>query len=116
MSESLVDAVVDFCNGLEALAVNLRRQIQAKGAVKSGILEEVFDVLAWEKAEGSKLGSYEIAFLKANLPEKWNHAFQILKQNNAIISSRFHEKGFVHSYWLYGEGKIYRKKLGEDKG
>jgi hypothetical protein len=116
MSEP-TESPIDFCNGLEALAVNLRRQLQvtAKTEAKASILEENFSCLTYEKQTGAKLGEYEVAFKSHNLPDKFSHALGILKQNNAVIDHRFHLEGYTFAYWLYGEEKIYRKKLGESE-
>lgn len=113
MSEP-TESLIDFCNGLEALAVNLRRQLQAttKTETKPKILEENFSCLTFEKKSGNKLGEYEVAYKSHNLPDKWVHALGILRQNNAVINNRFHEEGYTFAYWLFQEDMIYRQKLG----
>lgn len=60
-----------------------------------------------------KLGTFEVTEEKSNLPEKWIRALNILNQNNATISSRYHKEDYIYSYWLYGENhdRIYRQKL-----
>jgi hypothetical protein len=112
MSEP-TESLIDFCNGLEALAVNLRRQLQAQSKTesKAKVLEENFSCLTFEKKSGGKLGEYEVAYKSHNLPDKWVHALGILRQNNAVIEARFHEEGYEFSYWLFREDMIYRKNL-----
>jgi hypothetical protein len=80
---------------------------QTSAAVK----EETFNILKWDPQEGAKIGAYDVAYKASNLEDKWTQAFNILKQSNATIKSRYHGEGYAYSYWLYQEGKIYRQKL-----
>ena len=109
----VIDIIEDFANALEATAVNLKQMIARLKQPSStdGVNETTFTILSFEKQTGSKIGEYEVAHKKANIPDKWTHAYNILRQNNATISKRYHSEGYAHSYWLYGEGKIYRQKL-----
>jgi len=75
------------------------------------VKEETFNILTFDKQEGAKIGEYEVAYKEKNLGEKWFHAFNILRKDNATINHRYHGEGYVYSYWLYGENKIYRQKL-----
>ena len=59
---------------------------------------------------GQKLGAFEVAEKNGNIPEKWTRGFNILKQANATVSSRYHGENYGFTYWLYN-GKIYRQKL-----
>jgi hypothetical protein len=44
----LAEEIVDFCNGLEACVVKLRRQIEKLfGEVKPKVPEETFSILKW---------------------------------------------------------------------
>ena len=115
----LAEEIVDFCNGLEALAVKLRVQIEKLfGEVKAKIPEETFTILKWQSEKGSRLGEYEVAYKNQNVLDNWQHAFNILKQANAVIGNPFHLAGYQFRYWIfekYGD-RIFRKKLGEAKG
>ena len=75
--------------------------------------EETFLGLKFEAQQGSKLGSFEVAY-KANTEnpsDKWQNAYDLLSKGNATIKDRYHGKSYEFAYWLYGEGKIYRQKL-----
>jgi hypothetical protein len=115
----LAEEIVDFCNGLEALAVKLRVQIEklfGEVKAKARIPEETFTVLKWQGEKGSRLGEYEVAYKNQNVLESWQHAFNVLKQSNAVIGNPFHLEGYEYRYWIYPEkygDRIFRKKLGE---
>ena len=66
--------------------------------------------LKFEAQQGPNVGSYEVAY-KANNPSEWQNVFDVLSKSNATIQSRYHGKNYQFSYWLYGEGKIYRHIL-----
>lgn len=72
--------------------------------------ETYYSILKFEPQQGTKLGSYEVAYKPNNLPDKWQSAYDILSKSNATIQSRYLGKGYAYSYWLFGEGKIYRQK------
>jgi hypothetical protein len=74
------------------------------------VKEETFLILKFEPQEGSRLGSYEVAYKNNNLEDKWQQAFNVLRNANSIINDRYRGEGYQFSYWLY-EGKIYRQKL-----
>lgn len=117
----LAESLLDFCNALESLAVNLRRQISelTKTEAKVTVPEERFNVLKWQDEQCSRLGNYQVAYQSHNLPENWSHAFNILKANSSLIANRFHEANYVYAYWIYlekYEDRIFRKKLEEAKG
>lgn len=110
MSEDLVlEAFLDFLDAVEAGIANARRTIsQVKGV--TAVKEETFHILKWEKKEGSRIGEFEVAYKKNNLADKWGPAYNILRKNNAAINNRHYGDGYLHTYWLYGEGRIYRQK------
>ena len=58
-----------------------------------------------------KLGEYEVAYKQNNLSDKWQSAYNILRNSNATIKTRYTSEGYQFSYWLYGEDKIYRQKM-----
>lgn len=74
------------------------------------VKEETFACLSFEPQKGERLGDYETASAKNNLPDKFNAAFNVLSKSNATISARYRGGGYVHSYWLFHE-TIYRQKL-----
>ncbi len=114
--------MTDFWSAIEAAAVNAKHQIAelyteagqertTSQKTSAAVLELTFSTLRFEIQKGAKLGDYEIAYKQANLPDKWHGAFNVLRVNNATIKERYHGEGYEHSYWLYGEDKIYRQKL-----
>jgi len=118
----LTEEVVDFCNGLEALAVKLRKQIEkllgSEVKPKAVLPEETFNLLKWENEKGSRLGDYQVAYKQQNIPDKWQHAYNILKANNSLIANPLKEEGYVYRYWIFPEkypDRIFRKKLSEAK-
>ena len=80
---------------------------------KTVVNENTFAPLIFDVQQGSKLGAFEVAYKQTNITEKFQTAFEVLSKSNATIQSRYHCKEYVYSYWLYGEGKIYRQKLKE---
>ncbi len=77
--------------------------------------ENIFLSLKFEPQQGFKLGVFEVAF-KVNsesTADKWQMAYDLLAKANATIQNRYHGKEYIFSYWLYGDGKIYRQKLKE---
>ena len=113
------EMLLEFLNAVEAgIAAAKQRYKEIKGiAEKKGtrepavVLETTFNILKFEQQQGAKIGEYEVAYKANNLEDKWNHAYNILRQNNATIADRYYGEGYVYGYWLYGEGKIYRQKL-----
>jgi hypothetical protein len=84
-----------------------------KATDQCGLSEQIFNILKWEASKGSRLGEFEAASKASNLPDKWNHAFNILKANNATIKIHFGPEGYAHYYWLYldkYDDRIFRKK------
>jgi hypothetical protein len=74
------------------------------------IPETVFSCLTFEPHVGEKLKEYETAQAKNNAQKEFDQAFNILKEANATINSRYHGPSYVFSYWLYSQA-IYRQKL-----
>jgi len=113
ISEEILEIIVDYANAQETAAVNLKHRIAELVGVKEAIAvkEITFTILKFETQQGAKIGRYQVAYKASNIPDKWNHAYNILRQNNATIANRYHGPNYVHNYWLYGEGKIYRQKL-----
>ncbi len=86
-------------------------EIKEEEKQAAAVLELNFTSLKFEAQQGAKLGEYEIASKQNNLIDKWQSAYNILSNCNATIQDRYHGEGYQYSYWLYGEGKIYRQKL-----
>ena len=113
---------VDYLNGQEASNVKLRRQIETlvgdvKPKAASFPESPTFD-LKYEAERGAKLGAYEVGYRSLNLVEKWQHCFNVLKANNAVIRSPFHPEGYTCRYWIYPEkyqDRIFRKKLTDNE-
>lgn len=119
-SKHLAESLIDFCNALESLAVNLRRQIQplTKTEAKAVLSEETFNILKWQDEKGVRLGDFQVAYKNMNLPDKWLHCYNILKANSSVINNSFKEEDYVYRYWIYPEkytDRIFRKKLSEAK-
>lgn len=76
---------------------------------KAAVSEENF-ALNYTEYTSQKLGTFEVTEEKGNIPEKWNRAYNILKQANATISNRYHGPNYAFAFWLYNK-KIYRQKI-----
>lgn len=116
----LAEDITDFLHGIEASCVKLRKQIEKLlgTEVKAKVSEDRFNCLKWQDEKGEKLGDFQAAYRSHNLPENWDHAWNILKANNSLIANPFHEEGYVYRYWIYPEkykDRIFRKKLSEAK-
>lgn len=95
--------IADACEEhIERLAPSETKQAAVK--------EATFDILKFEKHQGAKIGEFEVAYKANNLPDKWDSAFSVLRQNNATIKSRYHGEGYAFAYWLYAADTIYRQK------
>lgn len=108
------EAIIDFCNALEAACVNLRMKLGDKPAEKKvavAVNEATFTQLKWDPQHSDKMGDYDIAGANNNDAYKFSDATKVLQTSNATIKSRYHGEGYQYAYWLYGEGKIYRQKL-----
>lgn len=108
MSEKLSEFVCPKCGSILV--------VEVKAEEKATLSEDRFNVLKWEKEKGSRLGDFQVAYKKLNLPDKWHHAYNILKANNSLISNPLKEPGYVCRYWIYPEkytDRIFRKKLSE---
>jgi hypothetical protein len=119
MNEKALEILSDFCDALEAAAVNVKRQIAELTGAKeqksqkeptAAVKEETFTNLKFEEQQGAKIGSYQVAYEKTNIPEKFSVALNILTKSNALINTRYYGEGYEFTYWTY-QGKIYRQKL-----
>jgi len=116
VDEKVEAALLDFVNTIESACFDFRNKIAQKYDVtdqESQAVSEINFNLNFTEFNTQKLGTFEVAEEKDNFPEKWNRAKNILKQNNATISTRYHQEGYIYCYWLYDENhdRIYRQKL-----
>ena len=77
----------------------------------AAVNETTFNILKWDAQKGFQLGDFEVANKASNLEDKWQQAFNILRNCNAVIKDRYTGAGYSYSYWIYGNDKIYRQKL-----
>lgn len=111
-TEKVLEILVNFANEIEAASVNLKHRVKELVGISesAAVKEETFISLKFDKQQGTRLGEFEVAYKASNLPEKFSHAYGVLRANNATIKSRYHGPGYAYRYWLYGEDKIYRQK------
>lgn len=114
-NEKVLQVINDFADGLEAIAVKLKREIAeiatAGRAMKknSAVPEQVFTFLKFESHSSEKLKDFETADRKTNTDQNWIPPFNILKAANATINDRYHGPDYVYSYWLY-QDRVFRQK------
>jgi len=116
-TRELTDTLEQLARDLELAAVNINRILkpQARGERQpAAVLEITFHTLRFEPVHGEKLGEYEIAYRASSIPDKFDYAYEILRASNATIKDRYHGSGYQFSYWIYGEGKIYRQKIKQE--
>ena len=77
---------------------------------RTAVIETTFTTLKFEPQKGEKLGAYETAYKKSNIPDKFQCAFNILSKSNAIISNRYYGTRYACGYWIYND-RIFRQKL-----
>jgi len=113
LNEKLEADLLDLVSALESACSRFKQRITQKHDISDqealAVSEANFN-LNYTEVSSPKLGTFEIAEEKTNLIEKWTRANNILKQNNATISTRYHGNNYNFSYWLYN-GKIYRQEL-----
>jgi len=113
--EKLVEVLSEFVAAMQNATEVLRQGLARleKAPAQSGLSEESFNILKWESQKGERLGDFEVAYKAHNIPDNWQHAYNILKANNATIKNHFGPEGYAHYYWLYLEkydDRIFRKK------
>lgn len=111
-----LEVFLEYLNAVEAGVAAAKQRIKERKGLTNekmtvAVVETTFSILKFESQQGAKIGAYEVAYKPANMADKWQHAYNILRANNATIKDRYHGDGYEFSYWLYGEGKIYRQKL-----
>ena len=100
--------IADAANELLASMAPPEHEVRKEHAA---VGEITFTILKWGAQTGSKLGDFEVAYKPSNIEDKWQHAFNILRNSNATIKERYYGTGYGFSYWIYGQDKIYRQKL-----
>jgi hypothetical protein len=109
-----LEVLLEFLNAAEAGIAAAKYRIKERrglgGKQPAAVLEETFSCLKFEEGKGVKLGDYETASKKNNDPEKFQHAFNILKNSNATIANRYHGNGYNCSFWIYGD-RIFKQRL-----
>jgi hypothetical protein len=115
MDEKLRNELKELAQILDAASTKIWQTLENPSPAcnyVSTVNELNFSTLKYEPQQGTKLGDYEIAHKQNNLEDKWRPAYAILRNSNATIKDRYHGETYQYSYWLYGEDKIYRQKLG----
>lgn len=102
--QMIADAANELLKSLAPPEIGLGNEQAAVGEI-------TFTILKWDAQAGSKLGDFEVAYKASNDENKWQHAFNILRNSNATIKTRYHGESYSHSYWIYGQDRIYRQKL-----
>jgi len=101
---------VDFFVGLKELCDREIEKQKPKSLQK--VTEHIFTKLSYEEHNTQKLGVFGVADQESNDPQLFKEAFSILEEHKATISNRFHQEGYVFSFWIFQE-RIYRQKLKE---
>ena len=102
--DNVTEAIIDFCNALEAALVNLKRRLGNKQSQKTFGLGEAWDPskIKWEQKEGSK-GLYE----RSEDIDKQD--FKAMLKQLAAKGGKLTRDGMF--YWLFQNGStIGRKK------
>jgi hypothetical protein len=102
--QMITDAANELLKSMAPPEIGLENGHNAVGEI-------TFTILKWDAQTGIKLGEFEVAYKASNIEDKWRHAHNILRNSNATIKTRYHGEGYCHSYWIYGQDKIYRQKL-----
>ena len=112
--ERVLAILTDLGNALETAGVELKEAVGNLVDYQFGLSEEVFTILKWNKRKSDKLGEYEVAEKKENDPHAFNHAYNILKVNNADIKNHFGSKDWNYYYWIFENAPdlIFRKRRG----
>jgi len=113
LDSDLLPLLKDFA-GIRADASKPKENQETKPTVP----EDTFSVLSYQDEKGASLGDFQTAYLNMNIPNNFNHAFNVLKSNNAVIGSPFHMEGYSFRYWIFPDkymDRIFRKKLEAEK-
>ena len=110
--EEVLQLLADFATAIEAQCVMLKQRIKEVAEHELGLKEDIFTILKWEPKQGERLGEFEVATKDKNDLNAWNHAYNVLKANNATINNHFGSKSWKHYYWLFDgyPDVIFRKR------
>ena len=114
MDEKLRNELKELAQIIDAASTKIWQTLQPPSPVSNSVSvvnELNFSTLKYKPQQSSQLGDYEIAHKQSNPEDKWRTAFTFLKNSNATIKDRYQGQDYLHSYWLYGEEKIYRQKI-----
>ncbi len=104
--EKALEILCDFCDALEAAAVNVKRQIVELTGVEGENLD--FDKLFWEKKQGEK-GPFEQTSEKANgNSDLWKALKAKVKEHNGF----WQYKGYRFWFDMKNENVVDRRKSG----
>ena len=105
-TEKVLEILADMANALEALAVNVKRQV----AEITKVSEEKFDFskLFWETKQGEK-GPFQQTSEKAN---QNSDLWKALKQKLKDHSGFWQNNGFRYWFDMKNENVIDRRKIG----
>lgn len=110
----LTEVLEQIAKDADLLSVNIMRSFKPKEKQEpAAVTETTFTTLKFEPQKGAKIGDYEVAYKPNNIEDKFTQAYNVLRNSNATINNRYHGPSYEFSYWIYGEGKIYRQKLKE---
>ncbi len=107
-----VDFLVKLRDAATMIADACQEQLEKQappGAV--AVKEETFLTLKFDAIKSDRLVGLEAASKSNNLADKWNSAFNILRQSNSTIKSRYRGDNYEFSYWIYGDDRIFRQPL-----
>ena len=109
--ETIVKLRDAFIMASDALQEELEKMAPTSVKQEAAVKEETFAILNFEKQAGERLGEFEVASKKTNIPEKFQPAYTILEKSSATISNRYHGSDYQYSYWIYGSDRIFKQKL-----
>ena len=114
--EKISVILIDLANALENAGIELKEAVSELLDCEVGLSEEVFTILKWNKRNSDKLGEYEVAERKENDPHAFDHAYNILRVNNADIRNHFGCKEWQYYYWIFENAPdlIFRKRRGSN--
>ena len=103
-SQTIADAANEFLKSMAPPELGLTNENPA-------VNETTFAILKWDAQKGAQLGDFEVAYKASNLEDKWQQAYNILRNSNAVIKNRYTGVDYLNSYWVYGKDKVYRQKI-----
>jgi len=106
------NVLVEILVKVRDMATEALEQLTPEEIKEKPVVNESNFFLTYKNYESPKLGKFQAADLKDNVPDRFQRVVNILKQNDAKIDNRYHGEGYNFSYWLYGDPvRIYRQQL-----